>query len=337
MKKILLFILKVLIAGGIIAYLIHKNGVAIKDIAKIPVPVMILAFLSMLIQNLLTGIRWHSLLKCAGIHLTLREAISLTLQGCFYTLFLPGGAVGGDVIKAGILAKRAPAGKKFTGVFSILIDRLCGLTALMIVCLGSVLWCLPEIHTFPEKTRYFIYTLVLACAGAICAAFCLFFHDILYKIPFIKKFSDFLDKYTKGSFHQAADAMCLYRSHWKRLLAWTTATVFIFFPFLGQCLWLAAYGVTGTMPSWKMLFCAANLSNAVSAIPLTQGGIGTRDFVTTSFLTGCGFPENAAGVIPLVYTGVFLLVSFSGGIFVFYDSFFRKKVEKTCNPPKTEL
>ena len=189
MKKIFLFILKVVIAGGIIAYLIYKNGVAIKDITKIPLQIMILAVLSMFAQNLLTGLRWHSLLKCAGIHLTLREAISLTLQGGFYTLFLPGGAVGGDVIKAGILAGRAPAGKKFTGVFSILIDRLCGLTALMLVCLGSVLWCLPEIQAFPEKTKYFIYTLVLACFGAICAAFCLFFHDILYKISFIKKIS----------------------------------------------------------------------------------------------------------------------------------------------------
>lgn len=331
MKKILFFILKVIIAGGIIAYLIYKNGVAIKDIFKIPDHLLILAILSMLAQNLLTGIRWHNLLKCAGIHLTLSEAISLTLQGGFYTLFIPGGAVGGDLVKAGILASRAPAGQKFTGVFSILIDRLCGLTALMVVCLLSVLWCLPEIQSFPEKTKYFIYTLVLACAGALCAAFCLFFHDILYKISFIKKISDFLDRYTKGAFHQAADAMRLYRSHWKRLLVWTFATVVLFFPLLGQCLWFAAYGVTGTMQNWKMIFCAANLSNAVSAIPLTQGGIGTRDFAASAILSGSGFSANAAGIIPLVYTGVFLFVSLCGGIFVIYDSFFRKKPEKTCN------
>lgn len=325
MKKLVSFIIKVLIAAAIIAFLIHKNGVAVRDVLQVPVGCLLMAVLAMFLQNLLTGIRWYHLLKCAGIQLTYPEAISLTFQGCFYTLFIPGGAVGGDLIKAGILASRAPAGKKFTGVFSILIDRMCGLTALMLACLLSILWCLPEISTFPEKTKYFIGTLSLACCGALCAVFALLFHDKLYKIKWIKNIFDILDKHTKGAFHQAAEAMILYRSYWKRLLGWTAATTLIFFPLLGQCLWFAAYGITGTFPNWKIMFLTANLSNGISAIPLTQGGIGTRDFVTSSILSGAGFSAVSSGAIPLVYTGVFLIVSFGGGLFVLYDTFFRKK------------
>lgn len=337
MKKFLVFILKVLIAGAIIAFLIHKNGVAVQDIFKVPAKFMILAILSMILQNLLTGIRWHELLKCAGIRLTFREAVSLTFQGCFYTLFIPGGAVGGDLIKAGILASRTQPGKKFTGVFSILVDRMCGLSALVLACLLSIIWCLPEIHSFPEKTRFFIYTLSIACAGAICAVFVLLFYDKFYKIGLFRKCFDFLDKYTKGTFHQAAEAMILYRSHWKRLLTWTVATTLIFFPLLGQCFWFAAYGITSSAPNWKMMFLTSNLSNAISAIPLTQGGIGPRDFVASSLLSGSGFSAGAAGAIPLVYTGVFLFVSFGGGLFVIYDTFFRKSNKKVCNPPDEGL
>ena len=329
MKKFLIFILKVLIAVAIIAFLIHKNGVAVQDILKIPAGILVLAVCTIFLQSLLTGIRWHALLKCAGIHLTFFEAISLTFQGCFYTLFIPGGAVGGDLIKAGILAGRTQAGKKFNGVFSILVDRMCGLSALVLACLLSILWCLPEVNSFPEKTKYFIYTLSLACAGALCAVFVLLFYDKFYKIKIFGKCFDFMDKYAKGAFRQAAEAMILYRSYWKLLLGWTVATTLIFFPLLGQCFWFAAYGITGTAPNWKMMFLTSNLSNAISAIPLTQGGIGPRDFVASSLLSGCGFPANAAGAIPLVYTGVFLLVAFFGGFFVIYDTFFRKNNKKS--------
>lgn len=333
LKRVALFLLKAGFAAGILTWLIMRNGVTILDITAVPLIYPVMAGVCMLCQILLTGIRWWSLLRYAGLKVPFAEAISLCMQGAFYTLFIPGGSVGGDLIKAGILAKRAPAGQKFIGVFTILMDRLCGLTALVIATLFSCVWCLPAFHEFSRQQQYFLYTIAAVCAGVLLACIMIFFHDYFYRFGWIKRCLELLDKFSKGSFTKAAEATAMYRVYWKQLCGWIFATVLIFFPFLAQSLWFLVRGTTETVPDWSRIFLTSNISNTIAAIPLTNGGIGTRDVVTKMLLQGSGLPETEAAAIPLLYTGVFLLVSFLGAFFVVFDSFFRNKI---CNPQDVE-
>ena len=75
------------------------------------------------------------------------------MQGVFFTLFIPGGAVGGDLVKAGIVGKRAPDGQKFNGVFSILIDRICGMIGLFLGTLLCCIFFLPVILKVPVSVQ----------------------------------------------------------------------------------------------------------------------------------------------------------------------------------------
>ena len=125
-RKILFFILKIGIAAGILIYLVRRSNLNAETFSRIPWWCLVLAGVCLLTQILLSAVRWYSLMRALSLNTRLREAVFLTMQGVFFTLFVPGGSVGGDLVKGAILAKRADPGQKFDGVFSILADRLVG-------------------------------------------------------------------------------------------------------------------------------------------------------------------------------------------------------------------
>ena len=331
MKKIILFILKIGIAVGILVWLIRRSGLDFQSAVAVPLLYPALAAACVFIQLVLTIIRWHFLLRCIGIRLPFREIFSLGMQGQFFSLFIPAGSVGGDLIKAGILAKRSPGGEKFNGVFSILVDRLCGLTALMLFTLLGCAVFFPVILEFPEELRIGIYTAMVICTGVLCAVAAVFFHDILYRFAFMKKILSLLDRFSGGAFTRAAEAIAHYRKNWKVLLGWITATTFVFFPFLAAALWFLGIGVCGRRLEVSLCLLASNLSQTAAAVPLTNGGIGVRDAVAARIFASGGCSAEQAALIPLLFTLSMLIVSLSGSIFFVFDSFLCRRNEKeTC-------
>ncbi len=84
-------------------------------------------------------IRWSLLANVQGIRLTITEAFRLGAIGFLFGFIAPG-SVGGDLIKAIFLAKRAP-GRRVEAVVSVVMDRGCGLLGLLLlgcVALGFV-------------------------------------------------------------------------------------------------------------------------------------------------------------------------------------------------------
>ena len=82
--------------------------------------------------------RWCLLVRCQGIELSMLEAFRLGAI-CFLLSFVSAGSVGGDLFKAIFLARRRP-GKRVEAVASVLVDRGCGLYALiLLVSVGLLL------------------------------------------------------------------------------------------------------------------------------------------------------------------------------------------------------
>lgn len=88
----------------------------------------------------LTLIRWHGLVIALNLVCPLRDAIRLGLAGFYASVVLPG-AVGGDLVKAAVLARRSPLGKT-RAVASVLMDRLLALSNLYLIVglLGWIYW-----------------------------------------------------------------------------------------------------------------------------------------------------------------------------------------------------
>ncbi len=98
------------------------------------------AVICQILALFLTLLRWHGLVIALKLACPLRDAIRLGLAGFYASVILPG-AVGGDLVKAAVLARRSPIGKT-RAVASVLMDRLIALTNLFLIVglLGLTYW-----------------------------------------------------------------------------------------------------------------------------------------------------------------------------------------------------
>jgi uncharacterized membrane protein YbhN (UPF0104 family) len=118
-----------LLALGLLIYLLSKQGwgeiwQAVQEIAFWRVA---LAMAVMMISRLAVTGRWYTLLRSAGIKITLGQTLQITFAGLFSSNFLPT-TIGGDVIRlAGALRlKLDPA----VSAASLIVDRLVGMAGM---------------------------------------------------------------------------------------------------------------------------------------------------------------------------------------------------------------
>jgi uncharacterized protein (TIRG00374 family) len=104
---------------------------------------LLLAVLIVPLSYVLTSVRWHLLLESLGIRLSFWRSLVLNLVGAFYNAFMPG-TTGGDLIKAYYAAKQTQF--RTRAVLSVLIDRIIGLLALIIVggTMAAFQWHIPD-------------------------------------------------------------------------------------------------------------------------------------------------------------------------------------------------
>jgi uncharacterized protein (TIRG00374 family) len=74
-------------------------------------------------------------------------------------------------------------------------------------------------------------------------------------------------------------------------------------------------------------FLAVPVANAVAGIPVTPGGIGTRDAIIAMFFSAMQGPMEKNGIVPVIGTLVFLFWGFVGGI-IFIISRISRCVER---------
>ncbi len=99
--------------------------------------ILVLALAASLANIPLEALRWHILLRAQGIDLRLWRTIRVLATSVFFANFLPG-AAGGDLIRGVYVYKAAP-GRRAAAMLSILIDRLIGLVAFVLLGLAAML------------------------------------------------------------------------------------------------------------------------------------------------------------------------------------------------------
>lgn len=123
---------------------------------------LIAAFISFLISQVLSVLRVDLYFKKANIHLSFINNVRLYMLGMFYNFFIPGG-VGGDAYKVIALNKHFDQPVK-TITSAVFFDRFIGLCAICIlICLGVVF--IPIDIAFWIKAVIFIVGLIGALLG----------------------------------------------------------------------------------------------------------------------------------------------------------------------------
>jgi hypothetical protein len=228
---------------------------------------LIVAFLFLSFSALCCSFRWFLIVRIQKLSQSFPSILSLTMIGNFFNTFMPG-SVGGDLIKAWYIAGREPE-KRTRAVFSVLIDRVLGLT--VIVCYSAVTLLFFTQWLQGNHQLKLTALVVWLFSGTAFVLTLLFFWAPLWEMAFIQKALTFLHKNKRLG--EITRSFMNFQSH--------PSTVLI-------CVGLSALSVLGSILfhiylgrllniqlSYAHYFFIIPLALTVSAVPLLPGGIGT--------------------------------------------------------------
>ncbi|MGE3973485.1 MAG: lysylphosphatidylglycerol synthase transmembrane domain-containing protein [Bdellovibrionales bacterium] len=137
MKNNIITLVKVLVAAGLIAWLVKSGHLDFNQLMTIFTPTfLLLGYLVTLVNICINNFRWYILLRCQGFAVTYWSTLKLSFIGLFFNLAMPGG-VGGDLVKGYYTTQDYPE-RKLASAASIFIDRLIGFFSMVVVSLVAL-------------------------------------------------------------------------------------------------------------------------------------------------------------------------------------------------------
>lgn len=320
--KVFMFILKAALAVAIIFWMIYSNyGAFIKQLEKFNFIWLIPAVICYFIHILAGSWRWHILTKVIGINVPWKDAFIMTFKALFWTLIIPGGAIGGDLAKVGILSAHTPKGCKVEGAFTVLMDRITGMIGLFSIAIVVTAIAYPTLAKMPDGImKIAIFAVILSSVSGLVAGIAIFCHRQLEKIKPLGYLMKQADHYSHGALSRMTAATDLYRDAWKTL----SVAVLVSIIFIHLNLVLAVYfitlglGITSLTP--LMLTAAVIIGNIAGLIPLSIAGIGIRDSFMKAVLTGSSVSDGSATAIPILYSAMIIMCNMVGSIFVIFHA-----------------
>lgn len=326
MKKIFFLVLRIVITALLLLWLLCRIDPAkIKQLDLLTVSSSIgIALFLMCCQVSCGAWRWNLLLRAQGIRIPLWRAISLSFQGSAFSLFMPGGALGGDVVKAAIVAVESDEKKRMEGITTVALDRLIGMSALFIIVLLISAAGYHKIMQVSFSIRTGIFSLLAGCFVTILFVASLFYHDYLLKFPLYAALINKADHFFKGKIKRIIGAIVLYRKQRLVLLKAFLISLFLVHPFLLSTMYVLVWGVSGVQPDFFSTYLAIALGNSAAVIPATPGGLGTRDKVVQTILLTFGVNDQSATLAPLCFSITLILSGCIGALCFFGESFIRR-------------
>jgi glycosyltransferase 2 family protein len=240
----------------------------------------------------LAALRWWLLTSALGYPMNLAWSVRTTFTGQFFNIFLPG-AIGGDMVRVALAYRAAQRG--ISGIiFSVLMDRLSGLVALILLGICVV----PALPARFHEPIYLLPWLSVSAALAVGAAVAILSGEhiagLLERLPLP------LGKRLARGAREVLAAMRIYRGRWRRLCFALGLSLFQFIlvlssiVILGQAMSLNALPISGYLVAgvWSLI---ANF------LPLTPGGLGVGEAAFAQIATALETVPTGAS-----YANVFL-------------------------------
>ena len=326
-QKILGMLLKIAIAGVIVWYMFLRDPEKIiNTLSSFSYVYLIPAFGFYLSHMVYCSFRWRRLAEILGVKLSAFEAISLTFQGYFFSLVIPGGAIGGDVVKMGAIGRRSQKGEKAEGAFTVLMDRIIGMIALFSLCLAIIFPAVPLLTNISipntdlslTSKQLIVAGLVLLCVSGLAASMVIFFHKKLRKVAFINKFFGFCNRITHDMLDRMTAATDVYATKWKAMTRLVVESIFLVHLMTVVPLFFIYSGMNVEYSIFS-LAVAMTVGNIIGLLPIFPAGVGGRDVVTVMIMIASGIAEENAQAAMLIYTAILLVSNLLGGLFFVFD------------------
>jgi uncharacterized protein (TIRG00374 family) len=308
MKKTILTIIQILVTVGILFWVFHDPTKRAEMLTAIrgAKPIWLLAgFLCYGVVELLAAGRWYILLRVQGIKLEAWRVGALLMLGIFFNMFMPGGT-GGDVLKIFFLLKEIPK-KKAEGLLAVLMDRLIGLMALIMI--SSVIIAIQynwlRTSAVAQKLTWVLLAILVASLGAIVFSFVISGFGLAHKLP--KKMP------MRDKLIDLAVAYNAYARAWPASLAALVASFGVHLASFS--LFICAARALSVPISSGAILTVMPIILTLAAMPISVGGTGVREGLFAALLVPlCGISQSLA--VTLSLTGFMLSAAWGvvGGV-----------------------
>ena len=315
-KSLLWFIAKFAIAFIVIVWLISDNSKnVLKAFGQIDISWLLIAIGAYAFSMFFAAYRWYLLLRVQGIMISLWETLSLSMQGAFFSLVMPGGVMGGDVVKTTFLVSRTQKGSKLSATSTVFMDRFIGMLSQFIIAIVFAIPFMTKIKHMGNAAKLtVIFVLVLSLLG-ILAAVCLFKHRIFEKIPGFSHILHSMDKPMGGLITHAMEILDVYNSKRKIMMQCVLISIFPAQLVMASTLYFIARGIHCANTSILPLVLALALGNTAALLPITPAGLGVRDVIVKIILVAGLFTVGNAIAITLLFSSIMITVNLSTGFF----------------------
>ncbi len=328
MRKKFFILLKIGISFSLIYLVITRiDGVEVLSTLRSVHPgILLLAFLIFVVAHYLNTFKWQILLKVLSISEDMGKLFELHLIGIFYTMFLPGGQLTGEAVKA--YRTKNHLGQTEKIVASILVDRVTGLFPFLVLGVVGASFSSALLHTEGRGGIFVVFWIsivVLSLAGI------LFHKSFLPMVSRLQKLAARLNtpRFIRGTIHKVLEVISAYAGKSSALLAG------LLFGFLFQILnilvvYFLAYSI-GTPISIFDIMWVYSLVSVILILPVSIMGLGQRE-VSFIFLLGLvgvsGVVATSLSVLIFIFA---LALGVLGGIIEGYHWWIRDRVPPVKN------
>lgn len=308
-RKRIGLILRVLISGGILAFLAMKlDWAEFTAIVKTASVSWLLAGLGLIgLTIFLAARRWQMLLRVQGIQLSYSKVFQLNMIGQFFNAFLLG-VTGGDVIKIYYAAQAAPEKRSAAGL-SVIYDRILGLLGIIVWGVILTTTCYSFL-TSTAPTYQAVWTFLFISAAAFGGI------GLALILPWLRQNAGLWKLEQKLPFHGTIERLSEAFQRYARAhvvnLSVLIFSVFIHF-FLFVTMFCVARSIGIEIGFWT-LAAIASVVNVLIAIPVSISGLGVREGLFAVFLSLLSIPHEQAVAFSLLGFALSLVWSLIGGL-----------------------
>lgn len=271
-------------------------------------PLLALGGAMVLAAACLTFVRWYWLVRAIDLPFRLREAFRLGFLG-YLLNFVSFGSVGGDLFKAYFIARSMPK-RRAEAVATVVVDRLVGLYALLVVAAVTLL--LQPASPRGEVRAIANATYLCAAGGAIGL--------LLLIVPGFTQgqATDWLTRLPKVGplAGQLIGAVRMYRKNYVLLFAAGGVSIAVHLLSAGA-LYLAAVAIFGAAncPTLAEHLVIIPLAMVAGALPVTPAGLGTFEYVADflyQHVSHAPMPSGPGLVVALAYRVMTIVIATIG-------------------------
>jgi len=313
LKKTLITLLKILLPLAIITWLLAsvdpEDLQQLRDRQK-NWGTLGMAFTVAMLAVCITFVRWYLLVRTLHIPFRLRDAFRLGFLG-FLLNFVGVGSVGGDLFKAVFIA-REQSNRRAEAVASVLVDRVIGLYALLLVASGAILF-----GGVPQSTAALAAicnaTLLATSVGAVCI--------MMVLVPGFTRGS--LSEFVTGlpkvghTIGRLIESVRMFRNQYQVMGIILVMSMAVH-AMLAVSIFLIAQGLFGRTPTLGEHMIIVPLSNVAGAIPFMPGGLGTFEFAMEKLyvIVPADGPGDVIGVlVAMAYRIVTIAIAAVGVVY----------------------